>query len=372
VIYRGIAINTNTTPPPWGATEQTMVQAVLDSVCGQSIQQVVDTNGIKYGSIFSPDLTAAITANTAQVDVVKNIAVDGTNVFSFPGAGVTFTPATPNTGSLDINKTSIYGTQDISILNNALNISAIGGSNTVNITTSGLSSSTNINGTSVNLNSGSTQLAMLPASLSASIAGATGFITLSLQSSTGAISLNAGASGNIALNSTVNIPNNIPIVFNSAPANSYINFNNSVLHLKGFSGVALDNYISGTPGVNAAISVDNSSVVRTLPILSDGNYTNITGGVQFTATSIFTASVTSSVSVDVTKYSTISWRPSANTSAGNLTVTLTNQVQGSTVKVINWDRGTTTAMVVQGVGISSGSTTVPKTFIYDNSSWVLS
>ena len=65
--YRGFDINTNTTPAPWGAREQQMVQDNLDTLCGDTILGTKDTTGHKHGNVYDPSGNALVSAGSVGV-----------------------------------------------------------------------------------------------------------------------------------------------------------------------------------------------------------------------------------------------------------------------------------------------------------------
>lgn len=72
--YKGFDINTNTTPAPWGAREQQMVQDQIDTLVGDAILASKDTTGHKHGKVYDPAGNVLVRAETNALGLACNSA----------------------------------------------------------------------------------------------------------------------------------------------------------------------------------------------------------------------------------------------------------------------------------------------------------
>jgi hypothetical protein len=164
----------------------------------------------------------------------------------------------------------------------------------------------------------------------------------------------------------INLPEDTPLIFNARGDANIISSSNNTLDITGHSGVRLMNLNGG--GVGGVLRVDTNSLLHDGPIISNGDYVNIPGGVIFSGIAV-NDSEGGTDTIDTTKFSGISWRPpvAANT---DLTITLTGGVEGQFFTCYNYEQCGHN-LVVEGVILAGTCGLSTAILQYDNGGWQL-
>jgi hypothetical protein len=98
--YKGFDINTNTTPAPWGAREQQMVQDVIDTTVGDAVGGLKDTYGHGHGKLYDANKSINLFVEEPGHVSTNNLKVSGNGVDNEPvlqvlELGVANTPSDP-------------------------------------------------------------------------------------------------------------------------------------------------------------------------------------------------------------------------------------------------------------------------------------
>ena len=150
--YKGFDINTSSTPAPWGAREQQMVEDVIDTSVRDCISASKDTTGQKHPRLYNMAGETRISgALNDRLTMASSSSGESTITLGKTGINLTIDNVQPlgeskivmANGSMAISNSGTGGT---------LSLSTNGAGSHINLTAAGTSNTVEVNALEVNLN----------------------------------------------------------------------------------------------------------------------------------------------------------------------------------------------------------------------------
>lgn len=149
--YKGFNINTNQTPPPWGAVEQQMVQDVIDTTAADSIQGAKDTAGHKHNKVYNPSLTPVIIASSTGIECAATFNMDSNVPINLIDSNASIVSSTSGEMNIAVSSTNSELNLSAAGVSCEISIAAAGSNSLLLISTTGDNSQLSLNSPTINL-----------------------------------------------------------------------------------------------------------------------------------------------------------------------------------------------------------------------------